>query len=136
MNWIPKIEYTELLTGTPKVITFESPPESDPFNEQYKVSSTVTTSNSGAKQTAFNYIRKEYSLEFIFQSETVKNAVEDFFKNHAVRGGKFNYFPSSDEVDFEEFELDGKNISFSRPIPNGTGDFEYNFRMKFSRLES
>ena len=133
-NYIPKIEYIEVNTLLPKSITFDSPPEDDPFNEEYKHSTTVTTSNNGSRQYSYNYGRKYYSLEFIFQSEATKLAIEDFFNNHAVRGGKFNYFPHSDEVEFEEFEIEGKDIDFGRPIPDGTGGFEYDFKLEMSRV--
>ena len=133
-NFIPKIEYIELNTLTPKSITFDSPPEGDPLGERFKHSSTVTTSNNGSRQTAHNYIRKEYDIEFIFQSDTVKAAFEDFLNNHAYRGGKFNYFIHNDEVDFEEMGIEGKSVKFRRPIPNGAGDFEYDFQFKMSRV--
>lgn len=133
-NFIPKIEYIELNTGTPKTIIFDSPPEGDPLRENYTYSRTVTTSNNGTKQTAFNYARKEYTLEFLFQSESVKNSMVDFINNHAIRGGKFNYFIHSDEVDSEEMELEGRRFKLSRPIPNGSGDFEYDFQVQFSRV--
>lgn len=133
-NFIPKIEYIELNTLTPKAITFGSPPEGDPLGESFKHSSTVTTSNNGTRQTAHNYIRKIYSIEFIFQTTAVKAAFEDFLNNHAFKGGKFNYFIHSDEVEYEEMEIEGKSVKFSRPIPNGAGDFEYDFQFKMSRV--
>jgi hypothetical protein len=133
-NFTPKIEYTELNTGTPKSVNFETPPEGDPFNENYQSFSTVTNSNNGQRQTAHNYARKFYALEFIFQSETVKDEVIDFINNHATRGGKFNYFIHSDEIEFEEMELEGKKFSLDRPIPAAiAGDFEYDFKLKISR---
>lgn len=135
MNFIPKIEYTELGTGTPKTITFGNPPEGDPFGEEYKHSSTVTTSNNGQRQTQHNNVRKMYSLEFIFQTEAVKDAMVDFINNHAMRGGKFNYFIHSDEVTSEEMEIEGKSFKLKRPIPAATvGEFEYDFKFKISRV--
>lgn len=136
MNFIPKIEYIELGTGASKSITFDSPPNEDPFNEEYVTSSTVTRSNNGRIQTQFNYTRKVYSLAFIFQSEAVKDAMIDFINNHAMRGGKFNYFPSSDELENEEFNIQGKSFKLSRPIPVGdfTGLFEYDFSIKLERV--
>lgn len=133
MNWIPKITYTEINTGLAKEFIFDSPPEGDPFNEEYKHKTTVTTSSNGTNQTQYNYGKKVYSLEFIFQSEITKEAVKDFFNNHAIRGGKFNYYPSSDEATYETFEIEGKGVSFKRPIPNGVGGFEYDFKIKMSR---
>ena len=137
MNFIPKIEYIELGTGLPKVVTFDSPPEGDPLGEAYKPSITKTTSNNGRTQVQFNYIKKVYSLEFIFQSEATKDAYVDFYKKHAIRGGKFNYFISSDEVEFEEFELGSKDLELARPIPTATlGEFEYDFKLAIERVES
>ena len=133
-NFIPKIEYIELNTLTPKSITFNSPPEDEPLNEEYSTSSTVTTSNNGQRQYQFNHIRKSYELEFLYQPQSVKDALLDFFLNHAVKGGKFNYFIHSDEVTSEEMEIDGKVIGLDRPIPDGAGDFEYNFKLKISRV--
>jgi len=136
MNFIPKIEYIELGTGVPKTITFNSPPEADPFNEEYTPSITKTKSNNGRTQVQFNYMEKLYSLEFIFQSEAVKDAVLDFYNNHAIRGGKFNYYPSSDEVDYETFYLNTRGFTLGRPIPTGdfSGSFEYDFKLKFERV--
>lgn len=136
MNFIPKIEYIELGTGIPKTITFDSPPEADPFNEEYKPSITKTKSNNGRTQVQFNYMEKLYSLEFIFQSETVKDAVLDFYNNHAIRGGKFDYYPSNDELDYETFSLNTRGFTLGRPIPTGdfSGQFEYDFKLKFERV--
>lgn len=133
-NFIPKIEYVEINTGTPKTIIFDSPPEGDPLNEEHSHSSTVTKSNNGTRQYAYNYGEKAYDLEFIFQSQAVADAVIDFFDNHAVRGGKFNYFVHSDEVEYEEMEIEGKKLKIKRPIPNGVGDFEYDFKLSFTRV--
>lgn len=135
MNFTPKIEYIEINTGTPKTITFDNPPEGDPLREEYRHSKTVTNSNNGQRQTAHNYARKEYDLEFIFQSEAVKDAMLDFINNHAMLGGKFNYFIHSDEVEYEEMELEGRSFKLKRPIPAATlGEFEYDFKFKISRV--
>ena len=135
MNWIPKIEYTELNTGVNKSFTFDSSPEGDPFSEEIKSNSKLTTSNDGTQQVQFNYVYENISLEFTFQSEATKQAVEDWFKNHAIRLGKFKYYPSNDEPDFREYTLEQKGIKFSRPIPTGTaGVFEYDFKLKFRRV--
>lgn len=133
-NWIPKIEYTELLTGTPKTITFDNPPEGDPLGESYKTKKIVTTSDDGTRQTVFKHTRKHLKVEFLFQSEAVKDKVVDFYNKHAQRGGNFKYFIHSDEVDFDTYEIDDRGLSLSRPIPNGVGDFEYDFKMSFSKV--
>jgi hypothetical protein len=132
-NYIPKIEYIELNTGTPKTVQFDHEPEGDPLNEEFKTSSTVTTSNNGQRQTQFNNTRKQYSLEFLFQSQTVKDAFVDFFNNHAVKGGKFDYYIHSDEITFEEFEIEGKSLKLNRVLPEAT-DFEYDIKFRISRV--
>jgi len=135
MNFIPKIEYIEINTGLAKSITFDSPPEGDPFGEELSPSVQKTTSNNGTVQTQFNYLKQIYTLEFIFQLEATMQLVEDFYINHAVRGGKFNYFESSDEVEFKTFELDTRGFSKKRPIPSAVlGEFEYDFNLKMSRV--
>ena len=58
----------------------------------------------------------------------------DFKNNHADRGGRFNYFQSSDEAAFESFDIEGKGVAIKRPIPNGEGDFEYDFSIAMSRV--
>jgi hypothetical protein len=137
MNFIPKIEYIELNTLEPIVILLDSPPEGDPFNEEIKVNSKVTKSNNGTRQTQFNYLERKYSLEFIFQSELVKAAIDRFLAKHALRGGKFNYFPSNDEVDFFEYTLAQKGIKYKRPIPSGVaGEFEYDFSLSLERVDN
>lgn len=136
MNFIPKIEYTELGTGTPKSITFDSPPEGDPFDEGYDAKVRENRSISGQQQVSFFHILKSYKVEFLFQSETVKDAVVDFLKNHAYLGGTFDYFPSEDEAEFETFELRRKSNNFPRPIPDAAGtDFEYNMTLEMEKVD-
>lgn len=135
MNWIPKIEYTDFLDGTPKVITFDSPPEGDPLNEEVIVNSRKTKSNNGREQVQFNYLEAKYNFEFLFQTEAVKQEIYDFFTRHASRGAEFNYFQSSDEAEFETFTLSDKGIKFGRPIPAATpGEFEYDFSFNVNRV--
>jgi hypothetical protein len=135
MNFIPKIEYTELVSGTPKTFTFENPPEGDPIGETNKAVQKSKRSTGGVRATQFNYSLLQYKLEFLFQSETLKTAFDDFWLNHASRGGAFNYFIHSDEVEFESFELDIKTYSPKRPIPSGVvGEFEYDFKFTIERV--
>lgn len=135
MNFIPKIEYTEIGTGTAKTITFDSPPEGDPLGERYKPIQKTTRSTSGAAQTQHNYNLKQYRLAFIFQTETVKNTFDDFWINHASRGGEFNYFISSDEVEYETFRLLIGTYSPKRPIPSAVlGEFEYDFKFTIEKV--
>jgi len=135
MNFIPKITYTELGTGTPKTITFDSPPEGDPFGESFKPVQSSKRSSGGKRQTQFSYNLQRYSIQFLFQSETVKDAFQDFYLNHASRGGDFEYFESSDEVASTTFELVITSLSLSRPIPSATlGEFEYDFSFKIERV--
>jgi len=137
MNFIPKIEYTDILDGLPKSFTFDSPPEGDPFGEEVRPNIKVTKSNNGRKQVQFNYLEVKYKLQFIFQSEAVKNDFDEFFKRHAVRGASFRYFPSSDEVDFFQCTLASRTVSYARPIPAATlGEFEYDFSFEIERLEN
>lgn len=135
MNFIPKIEYTDILDGLPKSFTFDSPPEGDPFGEEVKANIRVSKSNNGRKQVQFNYLEEVFKLQFIFQSEATKQAFDDFFKRHASRGAKFNYFPSSDELDFNEYTLADRSASYARPIPAATlGEFEYDFSFTIERI--
>lgn len=132
-NFIPKIEYIEKGTGIPKTVTFGNEPEGDPLNEEYKTSSVIKRTNNGRKQTQFNNNRKIYSISFMYQTEAVKNAFADFMLNHALRGGSFNYFVHNDEIEFETMKIEAKGFKVPRPIPNGSGDFEYNLDMKVER---
>jgi len=134
MNFIPKIEYNQRGTGTPLVLTFDSPPEGDPFGESYKDSKVVTRSNNGTPQTQFNHTLKSFSLEFIFQSESVKDDLLTF-RETAKYGTSFKYFPSNDEAEFEVFTLEGRGIDLGRPIPAAVvGEFEYDFKLSMSRV--
>ena len=136
MNFIPKIEYTEIGTGLAKSITFDSPPEGDPFNEEISVSNVVTTSNNGNKQTQFNYSEQKFKIDFTFQSETTKDAVKDMLLNHTFKGGTINYFDSSDELAFNTFYITDKKLKLDRPIPVGdfSGQFEYDFSLSMSSV--
>lgn len=78
---------------------------------------------------------KAYRLSFIFQTETIKLAFDDFFLNHASKGGTFNYFIHSDEVDFETFEYRMGTYNPKRPIPSGiVGEFEYDITFGIERV--
>jgi hypothetical protein len=55
MNWNPKIVYNELGTGTLKTITFDGPPEKDPFNEDIRATVKKLLSNNGNEQVQFSY---------------------------------------------------------------------------------
>lgn len=134
MNYIPKIEYIELNSGTPKTVDFANPPEGDPFNEEFRVKSVSKRSTGGVKQTQFNYTLQRFSIEFLYQSETLKDQMEDFFNNHAARGGAFNYFPSNDEIDFVTMEMVSKVLKFNRPIPDSNNDFMYSFKFKTEKV--
>jgi len=136
MNFIPKITYTELVTGTPKTIIFSSEPEGDPLREEYRFQKRTTRSSSGTAQTQFNYTIKRFRIKFTFESEAIKDAVLDLLLNHAIKGGEFNYFISEDEAPFEVFEYVQRSFKLSRPIPNGSGDFEYDFELRIERVES
>jgi len=135
MNFIPKIEYVELGTGTPKTITFDSAPEGDPLGERFSSIQKTRRSTGGVQQTQHNYNLKEFRLEFIFQSETVKDAFDDFYLNHAGKGGSFNYFISNDEVEFDTMNLKIGTYSPKRPIPAATpGEFEYDWQFNIERV--
>jgi hypothetical protein len=134
-NFIPKIEYVELGTGTPKTVQFDSPPEGDPLREELQANQRSKRSSSGVRQTQFNYALETFTLVFNFQSETVKDAFEDFFLNHAARGGSFDYYIHSDEVTFDTYQLRISSQKFARPIPAATpGEFEYDLRFRIERV--
>ena len=134
MNFIPKITYVELVTGTAKTVNFTTEPEADPLNESYRHRARHKRSSSGIKQSQFNYNIKAFRVQFLFESETIKDEVLDFILNHASRGGDFKYFISNDEVEFETFEYISRSFKLSRPIPNGSGDFEYDFTINIERV--
>jgi hypothetical protein len=134
-NWIPKITYTELGTGTAKTITFDSPPESDPFNEQIIGINKKNQSSNGTSQVQWSYNKQALEVGFKFQTETTKEAFQDLLENHAYQGGVFTYQPHSDvDTDKQTYELLDKKVSFERPIPDASGDFEYNFGFKMERV--
>ena len=135
MNFLPKITYTELNTGTPKEFTFNSPPESDPLGESYKAIQKARRSSGGKRQVQHNYNLKSYNIEFIFQPEALKDSFDDFWLNHASRGGSFNYYIHSDEVEFEVMELVIGSYKPKRPIPAATvGEFEYDFKFRIEKV--
>lgn len=136
MNWIPKIEYTELYTLIPKTITFDSPPEKDPFNEEIKGEYKELMSSSGNFQRQFNYNIKTYDLQFKFQSNAVTTLVTDFITKHALLGGAFKYYTHSDEIEYEIFRLESNTFKKERPIfeDSTLGTFVYN--VKFSIIKT
>lgn len=133
-NFIPKIEYIELYTNTPKTFTFDNPPEKDPFNEDIKGVYKESVSSNGNFQRQFNYIEQTFDLDFRFQSSVVTAAMDDFIKNHAMRGGVFKYYPSSDEGEYEIYRLDTTSYKKQRPIfESGGPEFEYHFKFSIVR---
>ena len=102
-NWIPKIVYTEVISGTGKTITFDSPPDGDPLNERESAKFTQNRSASGRAVTQFNYSLSRYDLNFKFQSQTVLDKVRDFVRDHSFHGADFKYYIHSDEADYETF---------------------------------
>lgn len=133
-NWIPKLTYVELNTGLSKTITFDSASEGDPYNEVLKVNNKTNRTTNGTSQVQFNYNQQGYDIAFKYQSQSVTDLFKYFLTNHAYLGGVFNYYPSSDESDYELCELDSTSVKFERPIPDGSGDFEYNFKFKTLRI--
>ena len=134
MNWIPKLLYTPLAGGGEVTITFDSQPEQDPLGEEIIGNRKVTRSSDGTSQTQWNYNMQKYKLTFLYQSDTVKNALDTFFKNEAFKGNTFKWYPSSDESDFETFRFIGGSFKPFRAIPDGSGDFEYNFDFEIERV--
>ena len=135
MNWLPKIVYIEHQTAIAKTIQFTSPPEGDPLSEKFSHKTTKTTSSNGQTQVQYNYGEQTYSLKFLFQTEITKGLLVEFFNKHAVRGAKFDYYISSDEIDFQVFEIDQKKLDISRPIPSCIeGEFEYDFKIALRRV--
>jgi hypothetical protein len=132
-NYIPKIEYTHIVTGVETSFTFDSQPEGDPYNESIKPVVYETRSNNGTRQVQFNYGLLTYNLDFKFQSKATYDSVRDFLTEHAMRGGSFNYFPSSDESDYETWELDIKSVKFKRPIFDSVDVFLFDFSFSIER---
>jgi hypothetical protein len=133
-SFIPMIQYIELYTNLAKVITFDSPPEKDPMSEEIKGVYKETVSSSGNYQRQFNYNEQSYDLAFKYQSSATMLKVDDFIKNHALRGGVFDYYISSDELDHEQFRLETNSFKKERPLFEGSGpEFEYNFKFSIVR---
>lgn len=135
MNWTPKIVYNDMADGLQKSFTFDFPPSGDPFSETIDHDVKRTISSNGKRQYQYNSGRKIYSVKFQFQSESTKDKFKEFFGNHAVKGGTFNYYPSSDETEYEEWEMDIDSVKLDRIIPTNTpGQFYYDFEFKMSKL--
>lgn len=135
MNWTPKIEYTDMATGTIKQFTFDFPPSGDPFSEVVDHDVKQTVSNNGQRQYQYNFGRQIFAVSFQFQSQSVKSDFEYFFNKHGVKGGKFKYYPSSDDTQYFDVELDIDSIKYERIIPGNTpGTFLFDLAFKFSRI--
>lgn len=132
-NYVPKIEYTDIQTGTPVSFTFSHPPANDPFNERIITDARSTRSTNGTMQTQFNYNIERFQINYQFESLATKTAVEQMIVSHTSRGGTINYFPSSDEVDFFTVDVVDRQIGFARPAPEGA-DFTYDFRLTMERV--
>lgn len=134
MNYIPKITYTELGTGTPRTITFNTPPEGDPLGEQIKGDVKTTETSNGNFQTQWNRNEEIFNLSFKLETLAIKTAVELFFKKHALKGGVFNYYKSNDETDYKVYRMVSTSIKFIRAVANSSdNDFFYNFNFNLKR---
>lgn len=128
MNYIPKIAYTHISSGESIEFTFDSQPEIDPYNEEIIPFVSETRSNNGVRQVQFNYAIKMYTIDFKFQSEAVYLNTYRFLTEHAMKGGAFKYYPSSDLSTFEIWELDIKSVEIKRPTYENlsfTHDFSF-----------
>lgn len=134
MNYIPKITYIELKTAIPKNFTFDTPPEGDPFKESLRPKVSSKRSTAGVKQSQYSYTLRRFDVEFLYQSNALMDSFEDFFNNHASRGGEFKYFPHSDEAEFFTFQMVTTVLNKGRPLADELGDFLYSFKFKAEGL--
>jgi hypothetical protein len=130
MNYIPAIEYTD----APIRITFGLPPKDDFRNESLSANARTTTSTGGVDQTQYNYTRETRLIEMTFVEESVKQAFETFFKDHASRGLEFKYFESEDEVDFITVTMDKFEFKPVILFPGAvSGEYIYEFSFSIRR---
>jgi len=133
-NWISKISYIQLTTGSSKSFTFSSAPESDPLGEKLSGVMKKNQSSDGTEQVQWSYNKEQIAVKFLFQTSAIKDSFEEFLLTHGFRGGVFNYYIHSDESEYDTYRLIDKSVKFDRPIPDGSGDFEYNFGFKMERV--
>ena len=130
-NFVPKLEVTKGIDTTS--VTFDSPPEGDPYNERItSVGSSRRTLSGKLVKTNF-YKIKTYTLNFTLQPETVKTNLE-LFLDKISDGTQFRFYRHSDEIDFELVDMESNNIAYERVVSDGQGKFLYSFEISFQRV--
>lgn len=130
-NFIPKIEYTHPIDGA-TTITFDLPPEGDNINESVRGVGRDSVSSSGSRQTQWNFNQENRTFNFVFLTESLITALRKLYTDHALKGGTFDYYEHSDEVDFITVELAKKEFKPNRLTPQGSG-FIYDLKMEVVR---
>lgn len=124
-NFIPKIKYDATYSTT---IQFVYQPEGDPWNEVVKTIGTRTTSASGVIQYNQTYLEKTFKVRLRFVSSSLKSSFDTFFQTWASLKNDFQYYPHSDtSTGMVTVTLEDEAIEYKRILPDGSGDFLYEF---------
>jgi len=128
---IPKIVYS-----TPEIsIEFDYPPSEDFRNQNYVADAKETISSSGRSQTQFNFMENNFNLSFTFISESLKNKLDLFFKNHGLKGKEFKYFEDKSLTGFKMVRINSKNYQPEILFPTNTpNEFVYKININFTEL--
>ena len=123
-NFIPQLEFGP---DSDLVVIFDSPPEGDPQNEALGTEKEQVRSVGGQLFTSEFYDFTTYNLRFILQSEAVAQKLKRLFRDYALKGQSFNYYPHSDEPTSFSVELEDESVTFKRDYPDGQRGFLWSF---------
>ena len=124
-NFIPVLDFGG---GDDLLVVFDTPPEGDPQNEQIGTEREQVRSVGGQLFTTDFYDYTNFTLRFILQSNSVALKLKQLFKDYALKGETFTYYPHSDDVNLSfEVELSNEDIVFNRDHPDGRGGFLWSF---------
>ncbi len=129
-NFIPKIVYG----SSPTTITFDYPPEKDPFGEEIQTVGDEAISASGEEQFSQLYNRQIFTIRFKALTKTLADAMRTFFVNHASLGMDFKYYPHASESGYETWTLNKKSFKPLRTSSNGAADFMYQVDLEIRRV--
>lgn len=127
---IPKIEYGGLI---PTTISFTYPPIEN-SGEISEAKNHISTSLAGVRQISTDYIEVTRKLNFSHITESLKVAMESFFRNHAGLGKSFRYFDDKNGVSYTNYELADFKFDPKRIASAGANVFFYSVQMVFRRV--
>jgi len=131
----PRIVYS---SGPAVTITFELPPEGDPYPEKMQATNITAVSSGGSIQC--NQLFQEEILgpiKLTFVTEALANSFRTFFETWGSLKKSFTYYPHGDvSTGSGTYTLVDNDVQFNRILAGATaGTFLYEFDFTIRRVK-